>query len=72
MAVRGGAAVAWQVLEHWQHATLHQAFGDRRANRRDFLRRGSIGAIADDFVRLAHRHIGEREAVDRDAERREI
>ena len=72
VAVGRGAAVAGDVLEHRQHAALHQPCGDRaprsprpcRACRRRRGRRSPVGA--------RDRHVGERQAVDVDAERRQI
>ena len=42
------------------------------AMRRDLVRRLAVGAVADHAVGAAHRHVGQRQAIDVDAERLEI
>ncbi len=73
MAVGGGPAVAGNVLEHRQDAALSSspaAIAPR--DRRDLARFGAIGPVADDRVGAGNRHVRERQAIDVDAEMREI
>ncbi len=72
MAVGGGTTVARQMLQHRQHAALHQPFGDRRRDCGDLFGTRAVGAIADHRIGLAHRNVGKRQAIDRDADIREI
>ena len=69
VAVGGGAAMARQVLEHRQDAAGQQALGDGAGDGRDLARLGAVGAVADHRVAARDRHVGQRQAVDVDAER---
>jgi hypothetical protein len=72
MAVGGGAAVAGKMLEHRQHTAVGQPGRDRARDGRDLGGGVAIGAVADHRIGVAHRHVGNRQAVDRDAERRQV
>ena len=69
VAVHRRAAVTGQMLEHRQHAAVHQPGRDRAGERRDLIGRVAIGAVADHCVGARDRNIGERQAIDVDAER---
>ena len=68
MGVGGGAAVTGNVLEHRQHAALLQPGRDGAGDGGDLVGRGAIGAVADHGVGALDRDIGQRQAVDGNAE----
>ena len=72
VAVRRRAAVAGQVLHHRQHAAIQQPARHRAGNGGDLVRTRAVGAVADHRSWPCDRHIGERKAVDVDAERLQI
>ena len=72
VAVGGGAAVAGDVLEHRQHAAGRAGLRRPRARSPRPCRRVAVGAVADHRVGAGDRHVGERQAIDVDADRREI
>src|SRR4051794_11930921 len=64
MGVRGRPAVARNVLEYRQHATLLQTLCHRPRNGGDLAWFGSIGPLADNRVRAGHRHVGQWQTID--------
>jgi hypothetical protein len=72
MAVDAGASVTGHVLEHRQDAAAAQPLGDGCADGGDFRRALAVGTIADDRVGSRQGEVGERHAVDIDADRGEI
>ena len=72
VAVHRRPAVAGQMLQHRQHAAIHQPRGDRAGKRGHLVGRIAIGTVTDDCVGAGHRHIGERQTVDIDADVEEI
>ena len=72
MAVGRGAAVTGQMLEHRQHAALAEPVGNRAGDRRNLVGALAIGAIPDHRIGAGDRHIGERQAIHVDPERREV
>ena len=72
MGVGGRAAMAGHVLENRQDAPIAQSLRDSAGNGRHFPRLGAIGAITDHRICPGARHIGDRQAIDVDAQRRKI
>ena len=72
MGVGGRPAVTRNVLEDRQNAALLQALGHGARDGGDFVRIGSIGAIADHGIGAGDRNIRQRQAIDGDAEIGEI
>ena len=70
MAVGGRPAMARQVLEHRQHAAGHEALGDGAGDGRDLGRFMTVGAVSDHRIGAGDRNIGQRCAIDIDAEDR--
>ena len=67
MGIRCGPAMPWNVLEHRQNPALFQPFRHRSRDRRDFLRLGSVGAVANHRIGAGNRHVRQRQAIHRDA-----
>ncbi len=69
VAVGRGAAMTRQVLKHREYAAGLQALGDRLGDGRDFAGLATIGTVANHRIAAGNRHVGNRQAVDVDAER---
>ena len=66
MAVGGGAAVAGQMLEDRQHAAACSPAATAAAMAATWCGGRPIGAVPDHLVGARDRHVGERQAIDRD------
>ena len=64
--------MARQVLEDRQDAAGKQALGHGAGNGRNLARFRAIGAVADDRIVAVDRHVGNRQAVDVNADGPEI
>ena len=60
------------MLENREHTASEQSIRCRARDVRDLLRALAIGAIPDDAARAGHGDIGNRQAIDVDADRSEI
>ena len=72
VAVGGGTAMPWNMLEHRQDAAGLQAIRDRARNRRDLVGGISVSTVANHRVCTADRHVGDRKTIDIDTDRLEI
>ena len=72
MAVGGGATMTWNMLENRQDPAPQESIRHRARDARNLLRLLPIGAITDDTACAGNRNIGNRKAVDIDADRNEI
>src|SRR5437667_9351273 len=72
MAVDLRSTVAGKVLDHGQHAALEQAFAGGPAEPRDLRWIMRVGAIADHGISSRLRHVEYGQAIDGDAESREV
>ena len=72
MRIEHGAAVAGNVLHHRQHAARQQPLAGGATERGDAPGLVAIGAVADDLVGAGDGNVDHRQAVDGDAESRQI
>ena len=72
VAVHFRAAMPRNVLHDRQHPARHQPLGRGRSQRRDLGRHVAIGAVADHRIRALDHEIGDRHAIDIDAERTQV
>ena len=68
MAVGKGAAMPGDMLQHRHNAAIHQPLRLRARQSDHLLGLMAESAVADDVMRAFHRNIGQRRAIDRDAE----
>ena len=64
--------MARQVLQHRENATCLQALGNGLGNSRHLAGLAAIGAVADNGVGAFQGNVGQRQAIDIDAERRKV
>jgi hypothetical protein len=72
VTVGGGPAVSGQMLHDWKDAAGLKALGNRPRNLRYFTRLTPISPITDDRIASGNRNVGNRKAINVDAERPQI